>query len=98
MTFPLPSSFSLRKPFVLNIFSKLRKQSERFKNKHTLGEFKFEEEIIQRVLNNLRIQAKKVNGIVNVKPSSSGTIEPKSIPIIVVNCQINHNVNPDPTR
>ena len=45
-----------------DMVDRLRKQSEKFKNKHTLGEIKFEEEIIQRVLNNLRIQAKQVNG------------------------------------
>ena len=34
----------------------------------------------------------------NVKPNSSGTIDPSNIPIIVVICQIIHKVKPDPIR
>ena len=37
-------------------------------------------------------------GMVKVNPSSSGTIEPNKIPIIVVNCQTIHNVIPEPNK
>ena len=38
----------------------------------------------------------KVKGIANFKPNSSGINEPNIIPLIVDNCQQNHNVTPVP--
>ena len=36
--------------------------------------------------------------MVNVNPNSLGTIDPKIIPMIVVNCQKIQSVKPDPAR
>ena len=42
-----------------DMVDRLREQDNKYINTHTFGEFKFEEEIIQRVLNNFRNQKKK---------------------------------------
>ena len=46
----------------------------------------------------LKSKAKKVSGLVNDKPNSSGTIEPSKIPTTVVNCHTIHRVNPAPSK
>ena len=38
--------------------------------------------------------AKKVKGIANFNPHSSGTIDPKKIPMIVVTCHVVHKMTP----
>ena len=43
-----------------------------------------------------RIIAKKVRGIANFKPNSSGINEPNIIPLIVDNCQQSQSVTPVP--
>ena len=47
-------------------------------------------------LKSLTIIAKKVKGIANFKPNSSGIKEPNIIPLIVEICQKNHKVIPPP--
>ena len=43
-------------------------------------------------------KAKKVKEIVKLKPSSSGTTDPKTMPKIVDICQIVQQVNPAPNK
>ena len=47
-------------------------------------------------LKSFTIIAKKVRGIANFKPNSSGINEPNIIPLIVDSCQQNQSVTPVP--
>ena len=49
-------------------------------------------------LKSLINKAKKVNEIVKLKPSSSGTTEPNTMPKIVDICQITQHVKPAPNK
>ena len=49
-------------------------------------------------LNSLTNKLMKVNGMVKLKPNSSGTIAPKTIPKIVESCQVTHKPKPEPNK
>ena len=49
-------------------------------------------------LNSWIIKDKNVNEIAKDRPNSSGTIEPKKIPINDDICQTNHSVKPEPNK
>ena len=54
--------------------------------------------IFLNFLKSLINKAKNVKEIVKLKPNSSGTTEPKTIPKIVDICQITQQVNPAPNK
>ena len=54
--------------------------------------------IFLNFLKSLISRARNVKEIVKLKPSSSGTTEPRTIPKIVDICQIVQHVNPEPSK